>query len=187
MEVMKALSGQRFTSISKKGMQPLSSNSMVNFMLWRQLIYCKNWEDKISCENSFRRTTSQKAGLSPPCVLFFSKRSYWYFLTSLPRWYVLVFSWSLLHQFLSICSTLLHQNGQVLTHGTQNLFLHRGTTGLFDLYWKNASSLQKITLTSFNFLVELKKENRCKIKATSIFVLRHAYPDVNPCSWFIQW
>lgn len=81
---------------------------------------------------------------------------------------------SLLHQFLSICSTLLYQNGQVLTHGTQNLLLHRGTTGLFDLCWKNTSYVQKITLTSFNFLVHEKKENRGKIKATSIFVLRHA-------------
>ena len=60
---------------------------------------------------------------------------------------------SLLHQFLSICSTLLYQNGQVLIHGTQNLLLHPGTTGSFDLCWKNTSYLQKMTLTSFNFLV----------------------------------
>ena len=177
---MKALSGQRFTSISKKGIQSPSSNSIVNFMLWRQLRYFKNWDGKIS----LRPTTCQKAGLSPPYVLFFSEKSYWYFLTSLSRWYVLVFSGvylSLLHQFLSICSTLLYQNGQVLIHGTQNLLLHQGTTGLFDLCWKNTSYLQKMTLTSFNFLVA-----KWKRQAYLSYVM-HIQILYNPCSWFIQW
>ena len=43
VNVMKALSGQLFTRISKKGISPFSSNSMVNFMLlWRLLRFCKN-------------------------------------------------------------------------------------------------------------------------------------------------
>ena len=39
---MKALSGQRFTRISKKRIPPFSSNSMVNFMLFWRLLRCKN-------------------------------------------------------------------------------------------------------------------------------------------------
>jgi len=173
MKSWKRYRGSVLQGYLKKGIQSLSSNSMVNFMLWRQLRYFKNWDDKIS----LRPTTSQKAGLSPPCVLFFSKRSYWYFLTSLSRWYILVFS------FISIAPIFVNLFYLIISKRTGTDPWYSKLTPSPRHNWivwlvlkEYPFYLQKITLTSFNFLMALheKKENRGKIKATSIFVLRHA-------------